>query len=162
MHYLPGLKPPLSSSVPPSVALPPLLARPRPPPARLHHPLHQIRRHHQVRASLFLSPRQRCLALRPPRPPLSPAPSGRRGARAQPLVRPHGEGQRELLAQPAAPPRAPRPAAAAAPASARACLNVSCPGRRAPGIQDLTFDHFCFIGGSHRALCCQGGVASLD
>jgi len=51
-----------------------------PPPARLHHPLHQIRRHHQVRASLLLSPRRQCLLLRPPRPPPSPAPSGRRGA----------------------------------------------------------------------------------
>ena len=77
--------------------------------------------HHQVRASLLLSPRRRCLALRPPRPSLSP---GRRGACAQPLVRPHGEGQRGLLAQPA--PCAPRPAAAAAPALARACLQ----GRR--------------------------------
>ena len=40
-----------------------------PPPAGLHHQLHQIRRHHQVRASLLLSPRRRCLDLCPPRQP---------------------------------------------------------------------------------------------
>jgi hypothetical protein len=101
--------------------------------------------------------------------PLSPAPSGRRGARSQPLVRPHGEGQRELLAPPVAPPhtrlasvsprrrpapapraaggtspRAPRPAAAAAPASARACLQGRRgPGRRAPGAQGNNLSHLC-------------------
>ena len=37
-----------------------------PPPARLHHPLYQIRRHHQVRASLLLSPRREVPCPAPP------------------------------------------------------------------------------------------------
>jgi hypothetical protein len=49
LHSSPGLKSPRSSSTPISRTTPsPNLAL-CPPPTRLHHPLHQIRRHHQLR-----------------------------------------------------------------------------------------------------------------
>jgi alpha-tubulin suppressor-like RCC1 family protein len=64
-------------------------ARLGPPPARFHHPLHQVRRHHKVRA-VVLSPR-RGIALHPPRPP--PARAPRAGGEAEGF----GEGVLRLM-----------------------------------------------------------------